>query len=412
MSEVTVEADRNVQTWYQAEFPLSGTTSPFFKGVEITQRQGSHDLAVIPFEGILDNLHLTYPTGSPVRLTWGNRYGQNVFVGYVHHLKPDFQIRHPRSLLVCLGASYPLQEVRQRSFEGITADLAAGLLARDQSLGWQVDAHPRVYPTMLQDTISDWALLQRLAHETGYVLRMEGTTLQFVTRAHMEAYYRPRAQVFTQTRSAVANLQSLNTVLSFQPVVGDFFPQTGAANTTKVLTQIDPLTGSTMSLTRAGTGAAASRAFFSSPLDSPAHTPLEAESLLEAAVQNSKYVYRAKATLRGSALLAPERFVYLKGVPAPYGGYWTVLGVHHRVQGKFNYYCDVELGTDGLYGEVPLPSAGLSSEMQGQIILSDDSEGIDLSDQGSTLITQNDIVGRAGTALQAARWTSNVVLYS
>jgi phage protein D len=412
VSEVRVEADHNVQNWYLAEFPLGTSTVPFYKGVEVRQAQGAHDIAVIPIEGIVSNLDRSYASGAPVRLTWGNRYGQNIFVGYVNHTKQDLQITHPRTYVVCLGASYPLLEVRQRAFEQVSADLVASVLARNQGLGAQVDAHPRTYPVMLQDTISDWALLQRLAAETGYVLRMEGTTLQFVSRARMEAYYKPRAQVYFQNRSAVANLQGLNTIISFTPVVGDYLPQVGATNTTKTITQVDPVTGMTILTAQAPSGAASSRAFFTSPQSTTSHTLQEASSNLEAATQASKYVYRAKATLRGSALTAPERFVYLKGVPAPYGGYWTVLSVTHRVAGKFNYYCDVELGTDGLYGEVPLPTAGLSSEMQGASILSGQTAFADLSVPESVLNIKTDVVGQMGIALQAARWTSNVVTYS
>lgn len=412
MSDVKVEADRNVQSWYLAEFPLVSGDVPFYKGVKVIQRQGAHDLVEIPFEGVVADLDQSYVTGAPVRLTWGNRYGQSVFVGYIHHTRQDLQIKHPRTYVVCLGASYPLLEVRQRAFEDVSADLVASLLARNQSLNADVDPHPRVYPVVMQDTISDWALLQRLARETGYVLRMEGTTLQFVSRARVEAYYRPRAQVYYQNRSATANLQALNTVVSFTPLVGDFFPQTGSTNTTKTVTLVDPMTGMTIQTSQTPTGGAAARAFFTSPQSTPVHSLQEGASVLEAVTQASKYVYRAKATLRGSALTAPERFVYLSGVPAPYGGYWTVLAVTHRVDGKFNYYCDVELGTDGLYGEVPLPTAGLSSEMRGATILSDQSAYADLSVPESVLNTKTDVLGQMGTALQAARWTSNVVLYS
>lgn len=412
MSEVRVEADHGVPTWYLAEFPLIRGAVPFFRGVEVIQRQGAHDIAVIPFEGIIGNLNQSFSTGAPVRLTWGNKYGQNEFVGYIHHTKQDLQIQHPTSSLICVGASYPLMEIRQRAFEEVTADLVVGVLARSQSLGSIVDPHPRVYPTLLQDSVSDWDLLRRLAKETGYVLRMEGTTLQFVARSRMEAYYRPRAQVYFQNRSAVANLQSLNTIVAFTPLVGDYFPQTGAANTTKTLTQVDPVTGMSVQMSKTPTGEAASRSFFSTPQSTPTHTVQEAAAALEAATQASKYVYRAKATLRGSALTAPERLVYLKGVPAPYGGYWTVLSVHHKVSGKFNYYCDVELGTDGLYGEVALPTDGLSSEMQGSVLLSEETQYQDLSVAPSVLNLETDVVGQMGTALQAARWTSNVVTYS
>ena len=412
MSEVRVEADSNVPTWWQAEFPLLGTSTPLFRGFELIQRQGAHDIAVIPFEGEVANFSQSYATGAPVRLTWGNRYGQGEFVGYVHHTQQRLQTRHPVSEIICIGAGYPLLEVRQRAFEGVTADQTVSTLARAQGLGATVDNHLRTYPILMQDTISDWALLSRLAGETGYVLRVEGTTVQFVTRDHAEAYYRPRAQVYYQASDQNSLLPSQSTLFNFTPIVGDYFPETGATNTAKTVTRIDPTTGETLLLSRAPTGGAAARAFFTSPQAVGAHTALEAEAALEAAVQKSKYVYRAKASLQGSAVTAPERFVYLRGVQEPYGGYWTVLSVRHKVEGRFKYFCEVELGTDGLYGEVPLPTDALSSEMRGAVIVSDSSVPLDLAPAGNVLSTKNDVVGRVGTPLQAARWTSTVVSYA
>lgn len=412
MSEVKVEADRNVPTWWQAEFPLLGAQVPLFRGFELTQRQGAHDVAVIPFEGEVNHLSESYATGAPVRLTWGNRYGQGEFVGYVHHTRQRLQTRHPVSEVVCVGAGFPLFEVRQRAFENVTADQTVGTLAHAQGLAAVVDAHPRVYPILMQDTISDWALLTRLANETGYVLRPEGTTVQFVTRTHMEEYYRPRAQVYHLASDQNSLLPTQSTLFNFTPMVGDYFPETGATNTTKTVTRIDPTTGEVQALSQAPTGGAAARSFFTSPQAVGAHTALEATSALEAASQRSRYVYRAKASLQGSAVTTPERFVYLKGVTAPYGGYWTVLSVKHRVEGRFKYFCEVELGTDGLYGEVSLPTDALSSEMRGAVIVSDSSSTLNLAPAASVLVTKNDVVGRVGTPLLAARWTSNVVSYA
>lgn len=386
------EETRQARTRYKVTFPLAPET-PFYRKVQVIQRSGALDIAVVPVRGEIANLDTLYATGAPVQIEWENAYGTGLFVGYVHHHSPDFDQLSPWIDVVCVGAAYPMLVQKQRVFEYTTADHVARTLASEHGLSAETDQHSRIYQSLAQPGISDWALLRKLADDTGYVLRLEGTCLQFVKRARADAYYRPRAQVFQRKTHPTINLTRVSEVVSFKPLVGDLMAE--SPNTAKSITQMNPLSAGTLTISRYPEGASAASAQFTTPTGRIAADWSEATTLLEAAVENNRFVYRAKATLHGNPYVAPERLIYLQGMDGAYGGYWTVLSARHRVNGAHNYFVDVELGSDGLHGE-----SGVVPFWE-----SVDDEQLLNTHRTSRLRVDAD----ASTALGRAQWVSTVV---
>lgn len=399
-------ADRSSLTSYSVEFPLSGDVPALLPEVEVRQSQMSHDVAVVSLANRLDNLQRGFRTGAPVRIRWGNRWGDSQFVGYVHNVQPHFGSDRFSTKVVCVGASFPMVTVRQRTFSNTTADLVVRQVAAEHGLLAVAEPHPRVYETVPQPTISDWALLMRLAHETGYVLRAEQTRVMFMSRRRVEQETRPMAQTMAMTTSPSNTMSSASSVFSFDPILADYLPERGVSDTRKQVRALDPSTGDYLVL---DAGLDRQGGLFTKPVDVVANSVSAALARLDSAVEASRFVHRARVRSVGSPPTAPERMVYLAGVPEPYDGYWTVLSVTHRIRSLTDYTMEMEVGSDALRSGEPGPTAGLSEEMRYSINARDVASYRTLRVRNSDSVLDSrapDLEGDVGRALTRAAWRS------
>lgn len=407
---MSINANRYSKTNLQIEFPLSESV-PKKAGrgqVEILESSTGHDVATIRFLGSIEYANARYSTGAPVKIFWSNRYGESQFLGYVHHLRPNFMNDQIATDIICIGASFSLLGINQRTFQDVTADSVVKQLAQENYFQAITEPHPRIYKTLHQGGVSDWSMLRRLSKETGYVLNCDGTTIYFVSRDSYRNYYKPMSQSFYYARGGPA-AHRVSDVFEFKPVVGDYVPEVGAANLVRSVTSIDPSTGSTFQVKGNLDTGASKRAVFSAPTMKIAGTPAEAEAILKGRLEENRFVYRATATVVGSPIAAPERLIYLVGVPDPYGGYWTVINVRHVIKSTNNYLMELDLGSDSLMGSVdPPPNKSLSPEKQGSPIIRvanrDLSNPLSVKKSESEINARQVVKGYTGKALEYARW--------
>ena len=402
--------DRRSITRYSIEFPLSGPDEIQAPQLEIRQAQGAHDVATILTPGRLNNLDKGYTTGAPVRIKWSNRWGSNQFVGYVHHVQNHFGSDNSSAKIVCVGASFPLIAVKQRAFSNATADLVVKTVAAEYGLLAVTESHPRVYGSIPQPTISDWALLCRLADETGYVLRADQTRIYFLPRATFEAQNKPMAQVLTMTTADANSLTAATTVFDFEPLLAEYFPERGVSNTRKAIKAIDPETGRSIELD-GGLANNQTGGLFTKSVNEVTNSVQDARARLEASLEANRFIHRARVTSVGSPVTAPEKMVYIVGVPAPYDGYWTVLSVTHRIKNATQYVMEMEVGTDMLVGNEPTPSSTLTNEMSNTIAARDVSsyQTLRLMDSDSRLdVIPQDVTGVLGKPFGSA-WKSTTL---
>lgn len=367
-----VNADRTSPTRYSIEFPQSGSDNLFRPQLEIRQAHGAHDVAVVTSLGKLSNLNQGYKTGAPVRIKWGNRWGRNQFVGYVHHVQSHFGSDNYTTKIVCVGASFPLIAEKQRTFANATADLVVKQIASEYGLLAVTEPHPRVYETISQPSISDWSLLCRMAKETGYVLRAEQTRLVFLSRKAFNEQNRPMAQRLSMVSGTSSNLSAATTLFDFDPILADYLPEKGISNTRKSIKAVDPNTGQSVVID-AGLDGKEDEGVFFKPVAEVTNSVQDAQARLESSIESNRFRHRARALSVGSPVTSPEKFVYISGVPEPYNGYWTVLSVTHRMRDAYQYLMEMEVGTDELRGSEPLPSKDLTVDMQYSISARDTS---------------------------------------
>jgi phosphomannomutase len=77
--------------------------------------------------------------------------------------------------VVCVGASYPLNERATRTFSNLTIPDIAAIIAREHSLHLIADSHPTVFPSLTIAGHSYWEWLQEQAKRIGFVILVDGT---------------------------------------------------------------------------------------------------------------------------------------------------------------------------------------------------------------------------------------------
>lgn len=338
------------KTTFSVEFPGSPITigrPP--KTIKIVERPNSHDIAL--FTLLTTDSMYEVLDGAPVVITWHNLRGGEQFHGYVYRVEPFYDANSGYAVnFVCVGASYPMMNKGTEVWVGATAPDVVREIALKHGLGVDTEPHPRVFNQIVQAGESYWQLLVRLAGETGYVLRMEGSTVVFRSRESLTQHYRPIAPTLALVRSQDPAAQARGDLINFQIKASEYSPDLGATRATRQVRGVNPVTG--MAITKS-VGLPTTFRETSDPVfeeflvHAVVNNQSELDSAALAAQEKNRFTQFATMETWGEPYLAPERVVALTGMAPSHSGYWTVRGVTHHIE-RNNYRCSASLATDGL----------------------------------------------------------------
>lgn len=210
---------------WQVVFPRSSNLAMHPLGATISQRHAEHDILTLDYVGRVDVFDTILASGDPVQFSWATPQGQQDFYGYVHHVET---INHLTSgtltRVVCVAASYAFKESRQKIFKKVTADAVVSRIAQGAGFSVVSERHPRVFKIVAQTGQTDWQLLRRLALQTGYALRCEGTKLIFTSKEKIFSNRLPSAQRFRFQDSTAMSEAAFGEILEFEPLITDEAP--------------------------------------------------------------------------------------------------------------------------------------------------------------------------------------------
>lgn len=323
---------------------------------------------------------LVLPEGTPVAFTWGSSLADMAtWYGYVasrevqasaaQHGNTAIPVVPVRYTLT--GISMPMQSPRARAYTGVTASAAARRVIADYNLAAYVTPHPRIWPTLAQGTLSDFAWLGRLAELVGYRLVVDTDRISF---APAEIDLTPASVAVPVVNRNIAP-GIYDTLITFDPASGQSDPS-GAVAATQAAFAVRPSSG-TPALAAAipaiatGTGGVTAPTF-TRIATGTAQSYSDAAYNAAAAASASRYWVYAKAKVDGSARLRPGRSVLLagSGLPTADQGTWRVSTVTHTLElsaiGRTtsSYYAHLELGrdqADGLDVRPPHPPLARAS---------------------------------------------------
>ena len=317
------------------------------------QNRYEHEVAVIKFRdwGVSYD---TVQSGSPITFTLSNKVNSRTFYGYVHHINLSRTSGINITEVVAISASFVMKNQYQTVYKGLTADAIVQQIAKRNNFVCFSVPHPRIYPQVAQAGHTDWELCVRLAKQAGYSLRTENTELYFQPMLYDYTNKRLEAPVFTLRE---ANDPSGSSIYSFEPVVSESMDYDGDMKAAVAISGVDKSTVSSISVTQQlrakNTKTKTSPEFFDKyATEVVAPDPAVAQYEAEAAENRNLFPYRGTAEVIGTPSLRPDMPVYLDGVGAHYTGYWTVLGVEHRIQeterNTQTYISVLTVGTDSL----------------------------------------------------------------
>ena len=338
------------------EFPdaPSSQQPTFVYSVRYIQNRASHEMVEvmfrdwdIPYENIAPN--------SLVKMTIYNPLKKKDFYGYVKRIKTEKSPGKNFVKATLIGASYPMQQPRQKVYRNVTADQVVREIAKYHKFYCYTEPHPRVYQQLSQAGESDWQLMTRIAKQCGYELRTENTELYFVPTLWDYTKYRSEAPRFSM--GSLGNIDGTS-IYDFELVAGESTEYDDAKKSAVAVGGLDPKLKTPVIVTeqkrKRKTRAKQKQEVFDA-FDTLSVVPgvdiakYEAEA---AEIRNNAFPYRAVATVIGDPTLRPNMPVYLDGIGETYSGYWTILSLEHNVEeeelNRHKFTTTIYVGTDSL----------------------------------------------------------------
>jgi hypothetical protein len=238
---------------FAVSFPKTPELNIILIGAELYQNPEEHDRLVLHFKGRPNEKREALVGGDPIKFTFRSGKIKSVWTGYVNSIEQDNGFQGGNTDVICVGASWVLKETSQKIYTKVTADQVITALAKKHGLEAITQRHPRVRASIVQAGQSDWQLARRLAKQTGFALRCDGTTIFFVSKEKIYQNKKASAPYFkyedsSETGVTTRELRMTGTILEFEPHIADQSPDSGV-RVDRVITGINPATGKVIQVT-------------------------------------------------------------------------------------------------------------------------------------------------------------------
>jgi hypothetical protein len=353
--------------WFSVSFPLSRLErrEVFYMGVRIQQKIRQHDTAVVRIRSTRGRWFDTFYDGAPVKITYAGRDGVvGTFIGYVTKVRPvqgeGIKGRHIRDI-VCVAASRELRKTDRHTYSSMTAPEIVAKIAKKAGFAVVSKQHGLRRPTVVHGGETYWEFLTKLAKRTGYVLRVEGTTLYFMPLPDMVKAFLSRAPYLSDSTIPIEGGREPRNVFSVDMWVGAASDDPENLSDDASFTAVEPATGRVHVVSeRPGSavrrGRTSQSGFTRYPGGVAAHSRSDAKLLAKGAADNGMLAFDTKMTVAGSAALVPYHPLLLSVVDHPLSGTMVVKEVTHEFTSSNHYECEVVASTDSVDGSGSTPA--------------------------------------------------------
>jgi hypothetical protein len=220
----------------KVSFPLSPSFNLVLLNAQLEQEFDSHDKLVLKFAGKIENVNGFVSSGDPVQFDYSGSGSSSSWVGYVHKIIPS-TVRDNMTTVICISPTYLLKTTKQKIYKNVTADQVVQKICKQYGLKAVTQRHPRVFATIGQAGQSDWQLLRRLAKQTGFGLKITGTTVYFMSKNKLSSASTARSPYFFRETAApsVRGIIAMGTILDFIPQISDEAPDMIGATVDRVV---------------------------------------------------------------------------------------------------------------------------------------------------------------------------------
>ncbi len=217
-------------------FPLSPSFSLVFLHARLEQEFSAHDKLVVKFAGKIEDALNFIGSGDPVVFEYAGGGASKTWEGYVHKIIPS-TVTENVTTVICISPTYLLKTTKQKIYKNVTANQVVEKICKQYGLKAVTQRHPRVFSTIGQAGQSDWQLLRRLAKQTGFGLKITGTTVYFMSKNKLSSASAARASYFYKEGAVPTSraISSLGTILDFTPQISDEAPDMAGATVDRVV---------------------------------------------------------------------------------------------------------------------------------------------------------------------------------
>lgn len=352
-------APRKYRGGFTVVFPLSDISDfdVMYDSLEIHQKIRQHDTATIRITSRSMQWFSVINSGAPVQVQyWGQNQSKAVFIGYVTNIHPvgtDDSGRYVREV-VCVAASRELRRTDLKTYLNKTASEIIQTIGRDLKFNVLAKQHPLRRPTVIQSGESYWEFMNRLAKRSGYVLRVEETTIFFMPLGDLVATFKSRAPVLTDYGLMTVDGFSHANIESLEAWTGDTSVDAEDSADPALVTAVEPISGKTHAVREVPTSALVrgrtSRSGYTRyPDNMVAHSRKDAKLLAKGAADAGMMAFDATLRVAGDSYLRPYRTVELAVKDGTLNGYWIVKESVHKVR-RGSYSTELTVSTDSVDG--------------------------------------------------------------
>lgn len=218
------------------KFPLTPYFSLTFLTANLESEFDAHDRLVVVFAGKIEDSLNFIGSGDPVEFEYSGAGKTTTWVGYVHKVVPS-TVMDNSTKVICVSPTYLLKTTTQKIYKKVTADQVVEKICKKYGLKAVTQRHPRVWSTIGQAGQSDWQLLRRLAKQTGFGLKVKGTTVYFMSKDKLSSASKARAPYFYKEGAAptVRAISVMGTIIDFKPHISDEAPDLAGAHVDRVV---------------------------------------------------------------------------------------------------------------------------------------------------------------------------------
>lgn len=234
----------------RVEFPKAPGFNLLLVSAQLHQVLGNHDLLVLKFAKKINSKEVSVASYDPVIFTWTSGSEKAVFTGHVHNITPVVTTDN-ETTITCISSSYVFKNTDQKIYKNVTADQVIQKIANKYGYKAITQRHPKVWKTVVQAGQSDWQIMRRMAHETGFNLKVDNTSVYFLSKDKMVNASKKSAQYFYSENIETASriVSNLGTVIDFDPIISDDSPDITGVAIDRVVSGIHAVTNETISTT-------------------------------------------------------------------------------------------------------------------------------------------------------------------
>lgn len=363
LSTAPAAVHKHMTGGFAVTFPTS-TVSNYratYQRLTVHQRIREHDTAVIRVYSKNMDWFRQFSSGTPVQARyWSSNHKdtRGRFVGYVSHVRLVTNEDHGYVRdIICVAASSDLRSTAQTTYRNMTASEIVSQIGAKFGLRVITKQHGLRRATVVQSGETYWELLNTLAKRSGYVLRVDGTTLYFLPLDDMIKATISRAPLLSDYAADINSYFRVPTIEHIDSWVGDVSVDADRASDTAVFTGVAPATGEVFSAAQRPKSSLyrnrESRSKYSRYMDNVApQSRYDADLLAKGASDEGKMAIEVNLTASGDPSLTPYRPAQLSLKDRSLSGYWLVKEVEHTIirGNEHRYTCDITLGTDAVDG--------------------------------------------------------------